>query len=67
MVWPPPMTILEVFEKDFFEKVEKIKFRRISYEFQNKINSDITAIKSSRKTLTPADKASNFYKITKQK
>ena len=61
MVWPPPMTLLEVFEKDFFE------FRRISYEFQNKINSDITAIKSSRKTLTPADKASNFYKITKQK
>ena len=67
MIWPPPMTFLELFEKDFFEKVEKIKFRRISYEFQNKINSDITAIKSSKKTLAPADKASNFYKITKQK
>ena len=62
-----PMKLLELFEKDFFKIVEKIKFRKINCEFQDKLNSDIKGIKSSRKTLTPADKTSNFYKITKEK
>ena len=64
---PRPMKLLELFEKDFFKIVEKIKFRKINCEFQDKLNSDIKGIKSSRKTLTPADKTSNFYKITKEK
>ena len=64
---PPPMKLLELFEKDLFKIVEKIKFRKINCEFQDKLNSDIKGIKSSRKTLTPADKTSNFYKITKEK
>ena len=61
------MKLLELFEKDLFKIVEKIKFRKINCEFQDKLNSDIKGIKSSRKTLTPADKTSNFYKITKEK
>ena len=64
---PPPMKLLELFEKDLFKIVEKIKFRKINCEFQDKLNSDIKGIKSSRKTLTPADKTSHFYKITKEK
>ena len=64
---PPPMKLLELFEKDLFKIVEKIKFQKINCEFQDKPNSDIKVIKSSRKTLTPAVKASNFYKITKEK
>ena len=64
---PPPMKLLELFEKDLFKIVEKIKFRKINCEFQDKLNSNIEGIKSSRKTLTPADTTSNFYKITKQK
>ena len=55
---PPPMKLLELFEKDLFKIVEK---------FQDKRNSDIKGIKPSRKTLTPAGKTSNFYKITKGK
>ena len=39
----------------------------INSEFQDKINSDVKNIKSSRKTLTPADNTSNFYEITKEK
>ena len=64
---PPPTKLLELFERDLFKMVEKIKFRKINCEFQNKHNSDIKGIKSSRKMLTPADKTSNFYKITKEK
>ena len=58
---PPPMELLELCEKDLFKIVKKIKFRKINCVFQDKINSDIKNIKSSRKTLTPADKTSNFY------
>ena len=63
----PPMKLLELFEKNLFKIVEEIKFRKINCEFQVKLNSDIKDIKSSRKTLTPAHKTSNFYKITKEK
>ena len=55
------MKILEVFEKDLFKIVEKD--REINYEFQDKPNSDIKDIISSRKTLTSFDKTFNFYKI----
>ena len=61
------MKLLELFEKDLFKIVKKIKFRKINCEFQDKINSDIKDIKSSRKTLTPVDKTLNFYKITERK
>ena len=49
-----------------FKIVQKKKFQKINCEFQDKINSDIKNIKE-RKTLTPADKTSNLYKITKEK
>ena len=61
------MKLLELFEKDLFKIVKIIKFRKINCEFQDKINSDIKDIKLSRKTLTPADKTSNFYKVTEGK
>ena len=60
------MKLLELFEKGLFKIVEK-KFRKINCEFQDKLNLDIKNIASSKKTLTPADKTSNFYKITKEK
>ena len=62
-----PMKLLELFEKDLFKIVEKIKFRKANCESQDKLNSDIKDIKSSRKTLTPSDKTTNFYKITNKK
>ena len=61
------MKLLELFEKDLFKIKEKIRFLKISCKFQYKLNPDTKDIKSSRKTLTPADKTSNFYKITKEK
>ena len=52
---PSPTKLLELCERDLFKMVEKIKFRKINCEFQDKLN------------LTPADKTSNFYQITKEK
>ena len=57
---PPLMKLLELFEKDLLKIVEKIKFRKIN-QLQVKLNSDIKDITASSKTLTPADKTSNFY------
>ena len=64
---PPPVKFLELFEKDLFKIVEKIKLRKINCELQDKLNSYTKDITSSRKTLKPADKTSSFYKITKKK
>ena len=61
------MKTLELLEKDLFKMLEKTKFRKINCEFQDKLNSNIKDITSSRKTLTPTDKTSNLYKITKEK
>ena len=61
------MKLLELFGKDLFKIEEKIKFRKINYEFQDKINSDIKYIKLSRKTVIAADKTYNFSKISKEK
>ena len=47
--------------------LEKIKFRKINCKFQDKLNSNIKDITSSRETLTRTDKTSNLYKITKEK
>ena len=35
------MKLLELFEKDLFKIVEKIKFQKMNCEFQDKINSGI--------------------------
>ena len=63
---PSPIKFLEQLQKDLFKIVEKINFQEINCEFQDKLNSNIKDIKSSRKTLTSADTTSNFYKITKE-
>ena len=63
---PPQMKSLDAFEKDLYKVAEKIKFRKINCQFQDKLNSDIKDIKSSKKTYTPADKTSNFYKLDKE-
>ena len=61
------MKLLKLFEKDLFKIIEKIKVRKINCEFQDKLNSNIKDITSSRETLIPADETSNFYKLTKEK
>ena len=64
---PPPIKELSNFEKDLFDLVNKIKFRKIQCEFQSRMRNDIRDIQSSNKTLTPADKTSNLYKLPKEK
>ena len=44
-----------------------MKVRKINCEFQDKLNTNIKDITSSRKTLIPADETCNFYKLTKEK
>ena len=61
------LKLLKLFEKDLFKIIEKIKVRKINCEFQDKLNSNIKDITSSRETLVPADETSNFYKLTKEK
>ena len=55
------MKLLEPFEKDLYKIVEKIKFRKINWEFQDKLNLYVKDITSPKKTLTLANKTSNFY------
>lgn len=64
---PPPVKELIKFEEDLFNLVNKIKFRKSNNNFQRKLKSDIKNIKNSSKTLTPADKTSNLYRLTNTK
>ena len=61
---PPPFKELQPFEDDLHKLVDKIKFKNINCEFQKMLKEDIKDIKHSKRTLTPADKTSNFYKMT---
>ena len=54
------------FEKELIGIVPKIKFKRITNNFQNKLQQDIRNIKSSNKIYVPADKTTNMYKVTKE-
>ena len=54
------------FEQDLFALTKKIKFQETICNFQNEIKRDIDKIKLSSKTLTPADKTSNMYKLSKE-
>lgn len=44
------------FELDNSILVHKIKFGKVKSNFSRKLNEDVKTIKSSKKTLTPAEK-----------
>ena len=50
------------FEKDLFNVVAYLKFRKLNDSFQEKMKSDILEIKSSPNVFIFADKTSNIYK-----
>ena len=56
------MRELDNFEKDLFNVVASLKFRKLNDSFQEKKKSDISDIKSSPNVFTFADKTSNIYK-----
>ena len=62
---PAQVKELVPFENDLIQLVKNIKFRKIKNDFQKKLSKDIRDFKSSNKTLTPADKTLNMYKLEK--
>ena len=62
---PPKIKEIVSFEQDFWDLVNKIKFRKLSSNFQNQVKEDIKAIKKSKKLFIFADKTSNTYQIEK--
>ena len=63
---PPPNNELAAFENDLIELVKNIKFRTVQNQQKTTLKSNIKLIQQSRKTLTPADKTSNIYRLTKE-
>ena len=53
---------LDNLEKDWFNEVASLKFRKLNDSFQEKMKSDISDIKSSSNVSIFADKTSNIYK-----
>ena len=53
------------FERDLWDLFSKIKFRKVSRNFQNQLKENIKAMKKSRNLFVFADKASNIYQIKK--
>ena len=63
---PPPINELAAFENYLIELVKNIKFQIVHNYIQRTLKSDINLIQESNKTLTPANKMSNMYRITKE-
>ena len=53
------------FENDSVQLIRNIKFRKIRNTFQEKRKENFKLIKESNKTMTPADKTSNMYRLSK--
>ena len=58
---PPKIKEMVQFEKDLWNLVNKLKFRKIKSNFQRQLNEDIRVIKRSNKVLVFADKTSSTY------
>ena len=59
---PSQSKYLAAFEKDLFNMANSLKFRRVRYDFQQKMKEDIAEIKSSNDVFIFADKTSNLDK-----
>ena len=63
---PPQLKELIPFEDDLVDLVKNIKFRKVRNDFQMKLHEDLRKVRSSKKTLTFADKTSNMYRLEKE-
>ena len=63
---PRQIPELHPFESDLIKLAENIKFRKSTSNFQKRMKEDVRNIQKSSKTLTPADKTSNMYRLTKE-
>ena len=62
---PPQLKDLIQFENDLVRIVKELKFRKVKNNFQTKLREDMKQVQTSKKTLTPADKTSNMYRLHK--
>ena len=60
---PPQVKDLIQFEDDLVRIVKELKFRKVKNNFQTKLREDMKQVQTSKKTLTPADKTSNMYRL----
>ena len=63
---PKQVPGMNKFEADLINIAANMDFRRTSDDFQKKMKKDIQDIRKSNKTLTPADKTSNYYRLSKE-
>ena len=63
---PPQLKELIPFEDDLIDLVKNIQFRKVRNDFQMKLHEDLRKVRSSKKTLTFADKTSNMYRLEKE-
>ena len=60
---PPQCNLLEEFEKDVFDIIKSIKFRKVRKKFQEELKEDLSKIRKSRHMLAFADKTNNVYEM----
>ena len=61
----PKIKELQKLEDALYDLVKNIRFRKYSNSFQRQLKEDRNKILNETKIIVPADKSSNFYKITK--
>ena len=61
----PKIKELQKLEDGLYDIVKNVKFRKFSNTFQRKLKEDRIRIKNESKLIIPADKSSNYYKLTK--
>ena len=64
-ICPPQVKDLIAFEEGMIDLVHQIRFRNVKRNFQRKLSKSLKTLKSSKKTLTPADKTSSMQKLSK--
>ena len=62
---PPQVKDLIQFEDDLVRIVKELKFHKVKNNFQTKLGEDMKQVQTLKKTLTPADKTSNMYRLDK--
>ena len=62
---PAQINSMKKFESDLMSISDNISFRRDSNDLQKRMKKDMKDMKNSNKTLTPADKTTNLYRLSK--
>ena len=61
---PPAITHLHSFKTSLQQLVASVQFKRSNSSFQSKLRADVKCITSTNHLVVPADKTTNYYKMT---